>query len=62
MDRRTGDMFSGAQAREIIGLPFGSRGRLKPTLLDEWMVFFQSTSYNRKLIGGTRFLYEVQDD
>jgi hypothetical protein len=24
-------------------------------------VFVQSTSYNRKLIGGTKFLYEVED-
>ena len=33
--------------------------RLKPADLPDYMVFVQSTSYNRKLIGGTKFLYEV---
>jgi hypothetical protein len=61
MDKATGDMYSGDTARDMIGLPAGTRGRLKPTTLDQYAVFVQSTSYNRKLIGGTRFLYEVQD-
>lgn len=61
VDRRTGDMFSGDKARDMVGLPAGVRGRIKPTVLDRYTVFIQSTSYNRKLIGGTRFLYEVQD-
>ncbi|NTW13819.1 MAG: hypothetical protein HGA31_02180 [Candidatus Moranbacteria bacterium] len=61
MDKTTGDMYSGAQAREIIGLPLGMRGKIKPTSLEKYHVFVQSTSYNRKLIGGTLFLYEVED-
>lgn len=61
VDRATGDMFSGDAARDLIGLPAGTRGRLRPTALEQYGVFVQSTSYNRKLIGGTRFLYEVQD-
>ena len=60
-DRITGDMFTGDQAREMIGLPYGMRGDIKPTFLDKYMVFVQSTSVNRKLIGHTRFLYEVED-
>lgn len=60
-DKMTGDMFSGAQAREMIGLPFGTRGKVRPSEL-KYNVFVQSTSVNRKLMGGTRFLYEVDLD
>lgn len=58
-DKSTGDMFTGDAARQLIGLPTGVRGKLKPVHLDAYDVFVQSTSYNRKLISGTRFLYEV---
>ncbi len=61
MDDVTGDMFSGDKAREMIGLPYGMRGNIRPTTLPGFTIFVQSTSYNRKLIGGTRFLYEVED-
>jgi hypothetical protein len=61
MDKNTGDMYNGDEARETIGLPYGSRGRIKPATLDQFDVFVQSTSVNRKLIGGTLFLYEVDD-
>lgn len=61
MDNVTGDMFTGEKAREMIGLPYGMRGRIKPEKIGEFAVFVQSTSVNRKLIGGTKFLYEVDD-
>jgi hypothetical protein len=61
MDKKTGDMFTGEEAREMIDLPYGSRGRIKPVLLDEFDIFVQSTSVNRKLKAGTKFLYEVED-
>ena len=61
MDRKTGDMYTGDEAREMIGLPYGMRGRIKPTVLEQYRVFVQSTSVNRKLVGGTKFLYEVKD-
>jgi hypothetical protein len=59
--RETGDLFTGNQARVILGLPIGEAASLAPTRLEEYRVFVQSTSYNRKIIGGTRFLYEVAD-
>ncbi len=59
--RATGDLFAGNQARVMLGLPIGENARIRPTQLEEYRVFVQSTSYNRKLIGGTRFLYEVAD-
>jgi hypothetical protein len=45
----------------MLGLPIGENARIRPTHLEEYRVFVQSTSYNRKLISGTRFLYEVAD-
>ncbi len=59
--RATGDLFAGNQARVMLGLPFDEDARIRPTYLEEYRVFVQSTSYNRKLIGRTRFLYEVAD-
>lgn len=54
-----GDMFSGAKAREMIGLPYGQRGTVRPMRDLGYTVFIQSTSPNRKLMGNTRFLYEA---
>jgi len=48
-------------AREMLGLPMGATVRIKPSNLEKYIVFVQSTSANRKLIGSTRFLYEVED-
>lgn len=60
-DRSTGEFYSGDQAREMLGLPIGETARIKPTDLSKYMVFVQSTSVNRKLMGETKFLYEVDD-
>lgn len=62
VDKVTGDMFSGSEARNLIGLPFGVEGRINPRSLPtrgDWDVFVQSTSYNRVLMPRTEFLYEV---
>lgn len=61
MDRATGDLFEGEAAREMLNLPIGETIRIKPSNLEKYVVFVQSTSANRKLVGGTRFLYEVED-
>lgn len=61
MDRKTGDLFSGEGAREMLGLPPGETVRIRPANLEKYVVFVQSTSSNRKLMGGSRFLYEVED-
>lgn len=64
VDRITGDMWSGAAARDMLGLPFGQRDDLSPTtahkVLSEYKVYIQSTSNNRKLTKNTKFLYEVE--
>jgi hypothetical protein len=61
MDRASGDFFEGEKARELLGLPSGETARIRPTSLEKYAVFVQSTSANRKLVGKTRFLYEVED-
>lgn len=60
MKRDSGDLYEGKKARKLIGLTNESR-RYKPSDLKEYRVFIQSTSYNRKLIAGTGFLYEADD-
>lgn len=60
VDKTSGDMFTGPEACEMIGA--GGAGKIKPTALDEWRVFVQSTSYNRVLMPGTGFLYEVDEE
>jgi hypothetical protein len=64
-DKRTGDMFSGKKARDMLRLPTHGTARIKPDVAREvlanYTAFIQSTSNNRKLIGDTRFLYEVED-
>jgi hypothetical protein len=61
MDRASGDLFEGERARELLGLPPGETTRIRPASLEKYAVFVQSTSVNRKLTKGTRFLYEVED-
>uniref|UniRef100_UPI0005B39F8D hypothetical protein n=1 Tax=Anaplasma marginale TaxID=770 RepID=UPI0005B39F8D len=61
MERSSGDLFAGDAVRELLNLPKDENVRIKPTNLEKYVIFVQSTSYNRKLIGGTRFLYEVED-
>ena len=61
MERATGDFYEGEKARELLGLPLGETARIRPTSLEKYAVFVQSTSVNRKLVKGTKFLYEVED-
>lgn len=60
-DKVTDEMFSGDKAREILGIPVGTTAKVSPGIMDKYIGFVQSTSANRKLLGGTRFLYELED-
>ena len=57
-DLNTGEMFTGSEARERIGLPFGCRGTVKPNPIPGFRVWVQSTSVNR-ILRERLFLYEV---
>jgi hypothetical protein len=63
LDRETGDMYEGRAAREVLGLPEHAAINLNPRDAGfdtkRYTVFVQSTSANRKLVGGTTFLYEA---
>ncbi len=65
VNKRSGDMFSGEKAREMLRLPKEGTATIKPDIarevLAEYTAFIQSTSVNRRLIGATKFLYEVED-
>ena len=65
-DKGTGEMFHGAQVREMLKLQpqiekGGIKERLNSRSMTEYDVFIQSTSYTRKLIADTNILYEVPD-
>lgn len=63
MDNATGDLYSGDKARQMAGIPIGIRAKVSPGSGDlaGYTCFIQSTSVNRKLLAGTKFLYEVDD-
>jgi uncharacterized protein (TIGR02996 family) len=61
MDRQTGDYFGGTRARELLGRPGGGAARLSAATLARYAVFVQSSSANRKLARGTRFLYQTEE-
>ena len=56
----TGELFEGNKARKIIGLNDTAK-KYKPADFDQYRVFIQSTSANRKLLKNTRFLYQAED-
>jgi hypothetical protein len=51
-----GQVYSGPAARAVLGLPTDHSVRVRPDQKPGCTIFVQSTSYNRKLIGGTRVL------
>ncbi len=62
IDRNTGDMFSGDEARRLIGAEPGSKVRVNPNKLpgavtDQYRVFIQSRSFNRNMDPGTDVLF-----
>jgi hypothetical protein len=59
LDKQTGAIYSGDQARRKLGLPVGRDIRVKPGSSGEFTLFIQSTSYNRKIVGGTTLIYQT---
>jgi hypothetical protein len=58
-----GTFYEGTKARVLLGLvDYDPSKKKKCTDFPEYDVFIQSTSYNRKLNGGTMFLYDTFDD
>lgn len=58
--KESGVLYTGSKARQMMWLPFGKRGNLSTRNIPKgYSAFIQSTSWNRKLINKTRFLYEA---
>ena len=57
LDKSSGMMYSGNEARDLLGLP-AYEVKVKPGDHAHFDIFVMSTSFNRKLLAGTRMLYK----
>ncbi|MGX1541071.1 VWA domain-containing protein [Streptomyces adustus] len=55
LEKKTDRVYSGPEARALLGLP-NAEVRVKPDHNDDFTIFVQSTSVNRKLVPNTRLL------
>jgi hypothetical protein len=55
MDKKTKKVYGGQAARNLLGLP-DMEVRVKPDFNQDYKIFVQSTSTNRKLVGNTQVL------
>lgn len=56
-DKSSGAVYSGSEARDMIGLPKYGNVHVKPGDHGNFRIYIQSTSVNRKLLPGTSVLY-----
>jgi hypothetical protein len=56
VEKATGKVFFGSEARHLVGLPDGQSARVRPDSNTFYDVYVQSTSVNRKLVPGTKLL------
>jgi hypothetical protein len=56
-EKKSGKVYSGVEARNLLGLPHNGTVQLTPGNHGMYDIFIESTSVNRKLIPGTQVLY-----
>jgi hypothetical protein len=56
-DKKSGKVYAGDAARDLMGIPRGGEIKLHPGNQGNFDVFIQSTSVNRKLLPNTEVLY-----
>lgn len=56
-DKKTKKVYSGTAARDLLGLPHQGTCSVVPGNHGDYDLFVQSTSVNRKLVGGTKLLF-----
>lgn len=56
-DKKSKVVYSGANARQMLGLPYNGTVKVVPGNHGTYDIFIQSTSVNRKLVKGTQVLY-----
>lgn len=54
-----GRMYSGEDARDLLGLPHNIEIKVEPANYSKYELFIMSSSVNRKLVGGTKLLVKV---
>jgi len=59
MEKGSKAVYGGAQARDLIGLPQGVNATVEPGNHANYDVYVQSTSVNRKLVRGTKVLFDT---
>ena len=59
MDKQTGSIYGGREARDLLNLPHNERFRLRPGDHGEYEIFVESTSVNRKVRPNSAVLYRV---
>ena len=55
-DKKSKSVFVGANARQLLGLPYNGNAKVIPGNHGQYDIFVQSTSINRKLVGGTELM------
>ncbi|MFJ8018341.1 vWA domain-containing protein [Streptomyces sp. NPDC096339] len=58
LEKKTDRVYTGPEARALLGLP-DAEARVKPDHNDDFTIFVQSTSVNRKLVPNTRLLLMI---
>lgn len=58
VEKKTDRVYTGPEARALLGLP-DAEARVKPDHNDDFTIFVQSTSVNRKLVPNTRLLLMI---
>lgn len=58
LEKKTDRVYTGPEARVLLGLP-DAEVRVKPDHNDDFTIFVQSTSVNRKLVANTRLLLMI---
>lgn len=56
VNKKTERVYTGPEARKLIGLPHDMEVRVKPTGSDDYLVYVQSKSPNRLLVVGSKLL------
>lgn len=57
LEKLTGKVYTGEDAKSLLGLPLQGNFKIKPGSYSNYDIFIQSTSFNRKLVYGTKVLY-----
>lgn len=58
-DKKSGAVYSGYSARDLLGLPHTSEAKFAPGMHGQYEIVVQSTSFNRKLVKGTNLMIWV---